>query len=48
VLNVVARGDTLRGAVDAAYAAVEAIHFEGMRFRRDIGHRALGPAASRT
>lgn len=45
VLNVVGRGSTLREAVDRAYAAVEEIHFEGMRFRRDIGHRALGSAA---
>jgi phosphoribosylamine--glycine ligase len=48
VLSVVGRGDTLREAVDAAYAAMKKVDFQGMRFRRDIGHRALGPAASRT
>jgi phosphoribosylamine--glycine ligase len=41
VLNVVGVGDTLRGAVDLAYEALERIHFDGMRFRRDIGDRAL-------
>jgi phosphoribosylamine--glycine ligase len=29
-------------SIDAAYRAVEAIHFDGMHFRRDIGKRALG------
>jgi phosphoribosylamine-glycine ligase len=28
-------------AVDAAYAAVARIHFEGAHFRRDIARRAL-------
>lgn len=41
VLGVAARGADLRQAVDAAYAAVDRIHFEGMQFRRDIGQRAL-------
>jgi phosphoribosylamine--glycine ligase len=44
VLNVVGRGDTLREAVDSAYAGLDLIHFEGMRYRSDIGRRALGPA----
>jgi phosphoribosylamine--glycine ligase len=41
VLNVVGTGDTLALAVERAYASLEAIGFEGMRFRRDIGRRAL-------
>lgn len=41
VLGVTALGSTVRQAVDRAYAAVNAIHFEGMHFRRDIAHRAL-------
>jgi phosphoribosylamine--glycine ligase len=45
VLNVVGRGETLGDAVASAYAGIEAIHFEGMRYRRDIAHRALRPAA---
>jgi phosphoribosylamine--glycine ligase len=42
VLGVTGLGLGLRAAVDAAYAAVAKIHFNGMHFRRDIGHRALG------
>ena len=41
VLAVSARGDTLQQALDAAYAALLLIHFEGMQYRRDIGYRAL-------
>jgi phosphoribosylamine--glycine ligase len=41
VLGVTARGATLREAVDRAYQAVGAIHFEGAQFRRDIAHRGL-------
>ena len=39
VLGVTATGDTLRGAVDAAYAAAREIHFEGAHMRSDIGSR---------
>ena len=42
VLCVTALGETLRLAQRAAYAAVAGIHFEGMQYRTDIGHRALG------
>jgi len=38
-------GPTLREAVDLAYRGIGAVHFEGMRYRNDIGHRALGAAA---
>lgn len=42
VLGVTARAPSLREARDRAYAACDQIRFEGMHFRRDIGHRALG------
>jgi phosphoribosylamine--glycine ligase len=41
VLGVTAAGSTLEEALDQAYQALGEIHFEGMYFRRDIGHRAL-------
>ena len=42
VLNVTASGDTLREAVDRAYAAVDVIDWPEGFCRRDIGWRALG------
>ncbi len=41
VLCVTALGDSLKQAQRAAYAAIGGIHFDGMQFRSDIGHRAL-------
>ena len=41
VLGVTATGQTLAAARDAAYRGMASIAFEGMHFRRDIGHRAL-------
>lgn len=41
VLGVTAVADTLQHALDKAYQALGEISFEGMQFRRDIGHRAL-------
>jgi phosphoribosylamine--glycine ligase len=41
VLCVTALGDSVRVARQRAYGAIEGIRFEGMQFRRDIGHRAL-------
>ena len=41
VLCVTALGDSLRMARTRAYEAVEQIRFDGMQFRRDIGHRGL-------
>ena len=41
VLGVTATADTLREALDKAYAKVEKIHFDGAFYRHDIGHRAL-------
>jgi phosphoribosylamine--glycine ligase len=40
VLNVVALGDSVGAARDAAYAAVAKIQFEGIQFRTDIAARA--------
>ena len=34
---VVDRGKTLQEARDIAYGGIEQIHFEGIRYRRDIG-----------
>ena len=41
VLGVTALGDSLRQAQRAAYAAIASIRFDGMQYRRDIGHRAF-------
>jgi phosphoribosylamine--glycine ligase len=41
VLCVTALGDSLKMARALAYEAAESIRFEGMQFRKDIGHRAL-------
>lgn len=37
VLHVVGRGKTLKDAADVAYRNIEKVHFEGMRYRKDIG-----------
>jgi len=42
VLGVTAVGNSLEEALDRAYQAIGEIEFEGMYYRRDIGHRALG------
>lgn len=39
VLGVSAVGDSLSAALDAAYNAIDTIHFDGMHYRRDIGRR---------
>jgi phosphoribosylamine--glycine ligase len=44
VLGVTALGSTYRKAIDKVYEAVSCIEFEGMYYRRDIGHKALEPA----
>lgn len=41
VLGVVCRGQDFHAAIDKVYRQVEYINFEGMHYRRDIGHRAL-------
>ena len=42
VLAVTSTGVTLHTAVSGAYAGIGALSFEGMQYRRDIAHRALG------
>ena len=41
VLCVTALGDSIRTAQKRAYEIIDAISFDGMQYRRDIGHRAL-------
>jgi phosphoribosylamine--glycine ligase len=41
VLCVTALGDSIKMAQGRAYRVLQGIHFDGMQFRRDIGHRAL-------
>ena len=41
VLCVTALGETVRQAQRTAYAAVAGIHFDGMHYRKDIGHHAI-------
>jgi phosphoribosylamine--glycine ligase len=41
VLGVTAVAPSLEEALERAYQAMAEIHFEGMYYRRDIGHRAL-------
>ncbi|MDE3062777.1 MAG: phosphoribosylamine--glycine ligase [Acidobacteriota bacterium] len=45
VLGVTAADESLRQALDRAYQALGEVHFDGIYFRRDIGHRALKPKA---
>jgi len=42
VLCVMALGDKVKMAAERAYEVAEKIRFDGMQFRRDIGHRAFG------
>ena len=41
VLGAVATADSLKSAIDSAYALVDKIHFENAYYRHDIGARAL-------
>jgi phosphoribosylamine--glycine ligase len=41
VLCVTALGDNLRNAQALAYQTLQHIQFDGMQYRRDIGHRAM-------
>ena len=41
VLCVTALGDKVKIAADRAYQVAEKIRFDGMQFRKDIGHRAF-------
>ena len=44
VLGVTALGDSLKMARTRAYLAADSIRFEGVQYRKDIGHRALKKA----
>ncbi|HSP17615.1 MAG TPA: phosphoribosylamine--glycine ligase [Thermoanaerobaculia bacterium] len=46
VLNVCARAATLSEALTKVYEAVPKVRFEGARYRRDIGYRALEQLAA--
>jgi phosphoribosylamine---glycine ligase len=41
VLCVTALGDTVKIAARQAYETLDSIHFDGMQYRKDIGHRAI-------
>ena len=41
VLGVTASGADLQAAIDASYAAVKKIHFDGAHYRSDIGQKGL-------
>jgi len=47
VLGATATGDSLQQALSRAYQALGEVEFEGIYFRRDIGHRALKPKAQK-
>ncbi|MGV2289474.1 phosphoribosylamine--glycine ligase [Trinickia sp. YCB016] len=42
VLCVVGLSDSVRGAQSVVYETINQIAFDGMQYRRDIGHRAIG------
>ena len=41
MLGVTALGNTIAEAQQRAYQAMEQIHFDGMHYRKDIGHQAV-------
>ena len=41
VLGLTAWAGELSSAIDTVYSNVSAVWFEGMNYRREIGHRAL-------
>lgn len=44
VLNITGIGSNFEEAIAQAYVGIQSIHFEGMYYRRDIGHRVLRKA----
>ncbi|MFA7665456.1 MAG: phosphoribosylamine--glycine ligase [Burkholderiaceae bacterium] len=42
VLCVTALGDSVKIAQSRAYRTIDSLRFDGMQYRRDIGHRAIG------
>jgi phosphoribosylamine--glycine ligase len=47
-ITAVSHSGSLREAVSSVYAAVSAVTFEGMHYRRDIAHRALSRLPAET
>jgi phosphoribosylamine--glycine ligase len=47
VLGVTALGANMPAAIQRAYEAVQKVSFEGMHYRKDIGHRALARLGGR-
>ncbi len=47
VLCVTALGDSVKMAQARAYRAIESVRFDGMQYRGDIGHHAIGRANNR-
>ena len=45
VLCVTVLGDKVKIAADRAYEVIQKIRFDGMQYRRDIGHRAFNRRA---
>ncbi|KAI4194217.1 MAG: hypothetical protein LQ350_007901 [Teloschistes chrysophthalmus] len=46
VIAATSTAATLKDAISNAYTLMSTIHFPNMHYRRDIGHRALGPQPS--
>ena len=46
VLSVTSLGSTIAQAAQRAYAAMGKIHFDGIHYRRDIAHQAIGSSAT--
>ena len=41
VMTLVARDGTFERAIERVYDAASRVRFDGMQYRRDIGHRAV-------
>lgn len=41
VLGVTAKAEGIKNAIDLVYRATEKIHWDGVHYRKDIGHKAL-------
>ena len=46
VFGITGVGDSIGQAIERAYAGARQVRFEGVYYRRDIGHRALRREAS--
>ena len=47
VLGVVATGENLQSAIDAAYENFNSVHFYNAFYRKDIGKRALAISSNK-